>query len=90
MIESPSGSFAEPVSGELKASQIGKLDLVERTYETALRPLKPTGQPKEGDKNFFAQSILVGMIVYLSPIAIGTLAGAGYLGVKLYNRLRAI
>lgn len=54
-------------------------------YQAAVQPLKPMGQPKEGDMNFFAQGILAGFVFLVAPVVIGALASAGYAGTKLYR-----
>ncbi|RVX74926.1 hypothetical protein B0A52_01203 [Exophiala mesophila] len=90
MMENPSPKFVSRVSGEVdlrevaqKGSEIGKL-----LHQQSLRPLKPTGQPREGDSNFFQQGMLVGLIFLVLPVVTGSLIGTSYLTMKLYRRWR--
>ena len=56
----------------------------QKRFSSALQPLKPTGQPKEGQVNFFAQALVVGTVVYALPVFIMAVAGS----VVLIKRFR--
>lgn len=48
---------------------------------TSLQALKPTGQPREGDMNFFAQGLRASFILYIYlPMTVAIVAVAGYGG----------
>ena len=81
MIESPSPQFIQPNGPEMSLENLRQEGLQpwEKQYVTALQPLKPTGQPKEGQGNFFKQGLIVGAVFYLLPafaVATGGTAAA--------------
>ena len=87
MLEVPAPQFVKAAQSDTNASCLGD-KMFEVLYQTSTRPLKPMGQPKEGDKNFFAQALLTSYVFVVSPIIFGSGVGVGYLGIKLYGRLR--
>ncbi|KPI36600.1 uncharacterized protein AB675_4433 [Cyphellophora attinorum] len=91
MFESPSPQFVN-----VAANELGVADAVEvetRTYkrwhEAARSPLKPTGQPREGDVNFFVQGLRAAIVVYVLPVALIGIFGAGFMGKKALSYLKA-
>ena len=87
MLEIPSPQFVRPVTGEVKASEVLQADsnVEQKLYHDSLQPLKPTGQPKEGDRNFFVQGMWTGLVVCVAPVVIGTLFGTGFAAKKIYR-----
>jgi hypothetical protein len=57
-------------------------------YEQSLKPLKSTDQPKEGDRNFFKQGFVTGVVCLVLPL-LGAVAFGGYhLSTRLLRPLR--
>lgn len=86
-METPNPKFVTRVSGEFDLQELVQAEskLGQALYNQSLQPLKPTGQPKAGDKNFFAQGMLTGLILLALPLLAGTLAGTTYTIMKLYR-----
>lgn len=89
-MESHSPKFVTKLDGEIALQEVAQKDskMGQTIYNRSLRPLKPTGQPKEGDGNFFEQGMLTGLILFVLPLVTGTLLGTSYLTLKLYRRWR--
>ncbi len=88
MIEIPAPQFIKAPPSDTNASSSRDTKFEEQLYNASIQPLKPMGQPKEGDMNFFAQAMLTSYVFVVSPLVIGSIAGAGYLGMKLYGHMR--
>jgi hypothetical protein len=90
MMETPSGKFVTRLSGELNLQELVRegSKVGQTLYNDSLQTLKPTGQPKEGDKNFFAQGMLIGFIFLVLPLFTGVVFGTSYSVLKLYRRWR--
>ncbi|KEF62411.1 uncharacterized protein A1O9_00383 [Exophiala aquamarina CBS 119918] len=90
MMETPSPKFVTRLSGELDLQGLVRegLKMSQTLYNDSLQPLKPTGQPKEGDKNFFAQGMLTGFILLVLPLFTGVVVGTSYIVLKLYRHWR--
>ena len=87
MMETPSPKFVTMLSGEFRL-----LDLIndgstmgQNLYRKSLQPLKPTGQPKEADRNFFTQGFVIGFAFFVLPVVTGTLIGTSYIARKIYS-----
>ena len=88
MIVLPSPQFVQ-----LTSEAVGVTELMEerghvssKRLESALLPLKPTGQAKEGEMNFFVLGLRVAMVFYVLPVAITTLGGLAFGARKVYYR----
>jgi hypothetical protein len=57
----------------------------QKRYSSALQPLKPTGQPKEGHANFFAQALVAGIVVYALP-ALAVAVGGSAVAIKYFRQ----
>lgn len=88
MIEVPAPQFVKPPPNDTNTSSFRDKKFDEHFYNASVQPLKPMGQPKAGDMNFFAQAMLTSYVFVVSPLVISSIAGAGYLGMKLYGNLR--
>lgn len=87
MIESPSPQFVHPREDGLTLGDLtqDRSHSWEELYQSSLRPLKPTGQPKPGSMNFFAQGLLVGAVFYLLPIVAVAAGGSVVLLKRLWR-----
>ena len=83
----PSPKYVTKVPGEFDLQELVQegSKLGPTLYNQSLQPLKPTGQSKEGEKNFFAQGMLTGIIFLVLPLFTGTLVGTTYAIRKLYR-----
>lgn len=86
-METPSPKFVTRLSGELSLLDLVKdgSTMGQNFYKQSLQPLKPTGQPKEGDRNFFTQGFVIGFTFLVLPVIAGTLIGTSYIARKLYR-----
>ena len=62
------------------------LRISENLLKAALQPLKPTGQAKEGEMNFFVLGLRVGLGVYVLPVALTMVGGLAWGSRRLYQR----
>lgn len=87
MLMRPSPKFVTRLPGELALPDllIDKSSASQDWYKQSLQPLKTTGQPKAGDRNFFAQGLVTGFVFLVLPVATGTIVGTVYIARKLYS-----
>jgi hypothetical protein len=88
MFEQPNPEFVpgerfHPIS---KIISYGESSIGAQMIEAMSKPLQPTGQRSAGAWDFFSQSIILGAVVYLLPLAGASIAGAVYLGVTGYRK----
>lgn len=83
----PSPKFVNKLSGEFGLPDliIDESSTSQNWYKQSLQPLKPTGQPKEGDRNFFVQGLMIGFVFLVLPIVTGTIMGGVYVACKVYS-----
>ena len=58
-----------------------------KLYDVSVQPLKSTGQPKEGNKNFFTRGMLVALGYLLTRGSAVVLTGVRYVGLKDWQYL---
>ena len=58
----------------------------EDLLKSALQPLHPTGQSKEGEMNFFVLGLRVALGLYVLPVALTIVGGMAWGSRKLYQR----
>jgi hypothetical protein len=87
MLETPSPKFVTRVPGELDLQDIAAVGskVGQTLYNTSLQPLRSTGQPKEGDGNFFLHGMLTGFVFLVLPLLTGTVVGTSYAALKVYG-----
>jgi hypothetical protein len=88
MLEIPSPQFVHSSSGASSASELCRAlsKETDNFYQASLQPLKPMGQPREGDMNFFLQGYVASFAFYVAPVVLGTIAASAYGSYKLYGR----
>jgi hypothetical protein len=80
MIEVPSPQFVHCSPGSTPVGELANRDSMAANglLAASLQPLKPMGQPREGDMNFFVQGLKASFALYIYlPL---TIAGGGILG----------
>ena len=87
MLEIPSPQYVHPSKGAFSASELDRAFSKEANnfYQASLQPLKPMGQPREGEMNFFLQGLVASFVCYVAPVVLGTIAVGAYGSFKLYG-----
>jgi aldehyde dehydrogenase (NAD+) len=90
MFESPSPQFVSVAVNELGAADVVEVETstFKRWHQAARHPLKPTGQPPEGDVNFFVQGLRAALVVYVLPVVLIGVLGTGIMGKKAFLYLK--
>lgn len=92
MMQIPSPKFVTLPIDEPNLQQLTSKSckVVETMYDQSIKPLPETGQPKDGDRNFFAQGFLTGFVVLALPLLAGTVGVTTYIARKAYSSWRWI
>ena len=83
MMESPSPQFVRDSQGALSVQELVEdgSTAASDLLTASLQALSPTGQPREGDMNFFAQGLRASFALYVYlPMTVAAAAFVGYGG----------
>jgi hypothetical protein len=88
MMEIPSTQFVDHSTAVPSAEDMAGTDAMKTSMllTKSLKAMKPMGQPREGDMNFFAQGLRASFVLYIYlPVTVASVALAGY-GAKYARR----
>jgi hypothetical protein len=87
MFEEPSPQIVPGARFHPASSMMSQYDPPhsEKMLSAMSKPLKPTGQGPSGAIDFFGQGILLGVTVYLLPIALISIGGVATLGTLAFR-----
>lgn len=91
MLEFPSPQFVHSTPGSIDVQALANSDstAADRLLAASLRPLKPMGQPRAGDMNFFVQGLKASFALYIYlPLTIAAGGILGYGARSAYRYLR--
>lgn len=90
MMQIPSPKFVNSLANEPNLQQLTSqsCELVDAAYGRALKPLPSSGQPKSGDRNFFAQAFVTGAVLLAVPCLVGSIGAIAYGARKVYRSWR--